>query len=651
MSSDRAQLCLAKQYRKWISEVALEDRPGRRALVLLLTANWLCDRLELPSEALLSSGLAGLSGAGSLSDWEASVSPELRESLWDYARTPPEDDKGAAVAAAHHLGNTLDLLLSSEVTGERRKLGSYFTPVAIARRLMERAIGALARGERRIGGVCDPACGGGAFLIEAGVALAEHPEIWKTSDGWLHPPPDSDARRSLVADRLYGVDLSPLAVAVTEVALWIFARDQAVPVGRGDRVLSGDALVDAAAECSETPPCTFSFGHLFPRVASGDGFDWIVGNPPWVAFQGRATQKISASRRAYYRRRFEAFSGYATLHALFVERALELAPRGAVTLLLPSSLSDLSGYRATRARLRRTHEPEQDLEEFGQDAFAGVVQPCFGLVALSRDASSPAITEPIDAPLCLMERRRNGTDVLAAPPEFLRRFDSWPTLPKEAFRELGFQSNTRVVRELLLRSEHPQGQFDLPLLEGKNVREFNESQPRLFMKVDEAVLRETRCRLRSPEVYRQVDFVVRQTAAFTIAAKHHGLPFRNSLIAGYGCEGLGGELLVVLLNSAFYRALHCSRQRDARQATFPQVKLSHLRRLPRPPHRECSDIAELCQLGGEAERAGGVDEEQRERLNLLVFRLFDVTLAEQTHVLRYLEHVAPSAVRQRAART
>src|SRR5690606_1935516 len=80
-----------------------------------------------------------------------------------------------------------------------------------------------------------------------------------------------------------------------------------------------------------------------------------------------------------------------------------------------------------------------------------------------------------------------------------------------------------------------------------------------------------------------VQVVVRQTAAFTIAARHEGAAFRNSLIAAFSTEAADTTLLLGLLNSALFRALHLSRQRDARQAAFPQVKLSHLRSLPCPP--------------------------------------------------------------------
>jgi hypothetical protein len=119
--------------------------------------------------------------------------------------------------------------------------------------------------------------------------------------------------------------------------------------------------------------------------------------------------------------------------------------------------------------------------------------------------------------------------------------------------------------------------------------------------------------------------VVRQTARYPIAALHGGLPFRNSLLAGFRVDGLPPELVVGLLNSALYRALHLATQRDARQATFPQVKVAHLRALPAPPEDavQRSQIAELsCELS-----AGGVDPALADRLDAAVFELFSVKTA------------------------
>jgi hypothetical protein len=324
---------------------------------------------------------------------------------------------------------------------------------------------------------------------------------------------------------------------------------------------------------------------------------------------------------------------------VFTERACELAPRGLISLLLPSSLSDLDGYRYARAALTRTHRPEEPLCEYGEDAFESVVQPCFGLVAVPRGALVEA--EPARA-WRLLERSRRGVEaVVTVVPTVLEDLAAGPRLPAMCFGEMGLQTNSRVVRELLHRAATPSGVFVMPILEGRDVGAFAVRQPQLFMNPDPVVLAETRCRLRAAEDYHRVAFIVRQTAAFTIAAKHRGERFRNSLLAGFASSEYDADLLVGLLNSALLRAFHVGGQRDARQATFPQVKVAHLRRLPAPPENVSAREA-VRVISRELHESGGFREHAV--LDAAVFALYGLSAADSVQVLSYLRKRAPRAL-------
>lgn len=617
----------------------------RRASILLQIARGLSALLGMNSDALASCQLKNLAGSEDLPS-------ELLQGIQEFVEEPEKvSPSGAHLRAAHRLGEALDLLLASERGGDRRKLGSYYTPPAVAEAVIERSLSQsslLGRARHDIR-ICDPACGGGAFLLEAAAGL-ERLSVRKS------PGMDFRKLRSQLLASLFGIDLSPLAIATTKVALWLYCGSEQSPERYALQFVVGDALLGAISARDEE--CTASvmkgegpaldFFRQFPTLFNSSqtdgevrGFDWIVGNPPWVAFQGRATQRISRERRSFYRKRYRAFTGYPTLHGMFVQRAASLAPRGHISLLLPSSVSDLDGYRNTRACLLRAHEPMEPLLEFGQDAFVGVVQPCFALIASPRTHVANESTRP----WVLEERTRSGAQITrAAPPVALESVQALECLPDGSFREMGFQSNRVVVTQLFHRGEDPPGDFSISLLEGRNVGEFCARAPKLYLKPDAGVLKETRCRLRSPEIYDSVDLVVRQTAAFTIAALHRGGAFRNSLIAAFETSEVDKLLLLGLLNSALYRALHLGAQRDARQATFPQVKISHLRRLPFPPRDE--DKREVIRkLAAEAARAGGMTKAGRQLLDDAVFDLFaiDKNGADQTRA--YLQQIAPNALR------
>lgn len=486
-----------------------------------------------------------------------------------------------------------------ELTRRRKKTGMFYTPSAIAQEVATRALDALGTLPTSI---CDPACGSGAFLIEAARVLASRL---------------GDAR--LAAARLTGVDLDRRALLVAELALWAFVGDPAWD-GAGLRLLEGDALSPS-----------FDWKAVAP-----EGFDWLVGNPPWVAFAGRAAQPLAPAKKAHYLAEFVSFRGYPTLHALFVERALSLAPKGVISLLVPSPIADLDGYRALRRRLLATHDPCEPLLEFGQDAFETVTQPCFALIAKARAEPSPVDERRFR----LAEREVLGKQAkTVAPPEVLLRLSHGAAFPKELFGELGFQSNRAVSTRLFLRAESARPPFTYPLLEGREVREFRVGEPRLFLHPDESLLKKTRCKLRLVEDYRRVHFVVRQTAKFPIAALHNGLPFRNTLLAGFAVHDLSAELVVGLLNSSLYRALHLASQRDARQKVFPQVKVAHLRALPRPPSGTDALRERVAELTREAVRLKTA--ELRHELDEAVFALFDLSSRERGEVLSFVRERAP----------
>jgi hypothetical protein len=554
------------------------------------------------------------------------------------------------------LGAAFEGLLSLEIGGapgarhlsssrRRRRTGSFFTPSTITALVLERALQmltAVGRSPASDIAVCDPACGAGAFLIAAARALVEA----RRRDALEARVPFDEiaARRRVAQHCIAGVDLDPLAVAITELSLWAFVGDPTFPPEALVRLHQGDAVTGRGF--SDRGVLTadryrFDWDAAFPGERER-GFDLVVGNPPWIAYAGRATQPLAPARRAFFAQSYRAFRGYPTLHAVFVERAAELCPSGIVALVIPSPLADLDGYRPARRALASSHAVCEPMLEFGQDAFEEVTQPCFALIA--RPRSGPAVDAELGRPFRLSERARCGVPARALEvPEALSRFGDVTPLPHELFREMGFQTTRSVSQALLKRGERADAEHSYPLLEGREVSEFKVGPPRLFLRPDLEFLARARCRLRAREEYRTVRFVVRQTAKVPIAALHSGEPFRNTLLAGFETEEFPASLLVGLLNSSLYRALHVSRQRDARQAVFPQVKIAHLRALPRPPSLRTERAARVRALANLASQTG-LSKELRRELDSAVFDLFDFSVSEREQTLAFLVQRAPELV-------
>lgn len=540
------------------------------------------------------------------------------------ALSPRLSSESLAAQPIEAFGQLYECLLAARPSDHERDLrkrtGSYYTPEALTRIVVERALSTLSQRvlERPLK-ILDPASGAGAFLVQAARETAAR---------------SGRALAQVVRRELFGVDVSPLAVAVAEASLWLLANDSALTLGgAGAHLREGDAL------CSPRAAQTLRRTGVDFEQLAGDaqGFDLVLGNPPWVAFAGRATQPLAPKLRAHYRRTFRAFRGYPTLHALFVELAAKLAPRGVVALLIPSPLADLDGYKPVRAVLAETHAACEPLLELGQDAFVSVTQPCFALVAAPREVAASAP----ERPLLLSERKRASSAAAEVrTPPALARLATLPRLPAELFGEMGLQTNSAVTRQLLYRGATPPPEFSYALLEGRNVSEFQIRAPRLFLRPDRELLSAQRCRLREASDYGRVKLVVRQTAAITIAARHDGTPFRNSLLAGFELPEFPGALTLGLLNSTLFRALHLASRRDARQGAFPQVKVAHLRSLPAPTHVAARDRLVALSLRA-SER--GLDVELRRALDDVVYEMFSIAEDERAEVSRFVQQLSPRA--------
>jgi hypothetical protein len=236
-------------------------------------------------------------------------------------------------------------------------LGRVYTPPALAARLVRRALEPLAGAPR----ICDPACGDGAFLVEARRVLVER--------GMAR----ADAERCL-----FGVDVDPDAAARTR---------REMP---GAEIVHADALA-------------MDWGAL--------RFDAVVGNPPWASFSGRHAEDLSPSLRRTLEA-YASFRGWPSLHGPFLELAVRLS-RGRVAMLLPSQVLDLDGYGAVRA-IVRAHCRVEGILDCGERSFDGVTQPCCALFLVRKEGGCGGGASPF---LVTAEELTRFADFRRPPPD------------------------------------------------------------------------------------------------------------------------------------------------------------------------------------------------------------------------------------------
>ncbi|MBN1807150.1 MAG: N-6 DNA methylase [Sedimentisphaerales bacterium] len=160
--------------------------------------------------------------------------------------------------------------------------------------------------------IVDPACGSGAFLIQAYETLEEI--YLDILEHLSHQSEDVDELREeipniILNENIYGVDLSPEAVEITQLAIWIRSADKGKTLADlSKNIVCGNSLVSDTS----VNPLAMDWKETFPEVFSREksGFDCVIGNPPWERiklqerefFDGRDNDIASAVNAAERRK-------------------------------------------------------------------------------------------------------------------------------------------------------------------------------------------------------------------------------------------------------------------------------------------------------------------------------------------------------------
>lgn len=201
--------------------------------------------------------------------WDNADWRDAFDDLFERFHFSVREDDSEDLIAPDMLGRVFEGLMDP---GDRRASGSYYTPPGLVRALVRAALetalverrgvppdlaarwtheGRAPLDAPRLQGltVVDPAVGSGAFLLGA---LEELIRL-RTAAG---EGPGPALSRDIISESLFGVDLDPTAVRLTELRLWLaLVRDDAAdhpeavaPLPNLDgRVRQGDALLDPVA--------------------------------------------------------------------------------------------------------------------------------------------------------------------------------------------------------------------------------------------------------------------------------------------------------------------------------------------------------------------------------------------------------------------
>ena len=240
--------------------------------------------------------------------------------------------KQPVAQAAYHLSSLYSRLLPA---AWRAKHGIYYTPPALAERLLDQADRAGADWARAH--ILDPAAGAGAFLV---------PVVARVLDSLGDCVPAIAVQN--INARLRGFELDAFAAWLAEVFVEAAALKVVVSSGRriGNIIEVHDSLDDSIQE---------------------GRFDLVVGNPPFGKF------RLSAERRARFSR---SLFGHANFYGVFTDLAIRQARAGGlVSFLTPSSFLAGEYFKNLRGLLGREAPPtEIDFVALRRGVFEDVLQ-------------------------------------------------------------------------------------------------------------------------------------------------------------------------------------------------------------------------------------------------------------------------------------
>ncbi|OEF95884.1 TaqI-like C-terminal specificity domain-containing protein [Desulfuribacillus alkaliarsenatis] len=233
------------------------------------------------------------------------------------------------------------LYMALSQLGERKRKGSYYTPVHITDILAERALEQFIKNAEATDSIeiIDPCCGSGNFLIRLYLLL----------------------KKKNISARLSGFDIDPIATAIATINMFlIMGFPASEKVNRSLMLEAGK--INFMIETIDTLDFT-----------SDKSYDLIIGNPPWgYHFSKRELTEL--------KQRYQAYSGSVESSCLFIEWAIaNLRQNGVLGFVLPESILNVTSHMKIR-ELLLTNTRLDDIEQTSK-RFSNVYSSVITLVA------------------------------------------------------------------------------------------------------------------------------------------------------------------------------------------------------------------------------------------------------------------------------
>ena len=191
--------------------------------------------------------------------------------------------------------------------------------------------------------IVDPACGSGAFLIEAFDFLLKYNQMIDDKIFNMTGTKNlfDDTTKEILENNIFGVDLNKESVEITKLSLWLRTANKDKTLATlENNIKCGNSLISDKSLCEKG----FDWKEEFPEVFKEGGFDIVIGNPPYVS-----AENIKELEKEYYRNNYKVATGRQNLYIIFYERGIELLNKnGYLSFITPYTILKNKYYMEAR---------------------------------------------------------------------------------------------------------------------------------------------------------------------------------------------------------------------------------------------------------------------------------------------------------------
>jgi len=167
--------------------------------------------------------------------------------------------------------------------------------------------------------IIDPACGSGAFLIATlDFLISEH----KQTDDLIYQLTGEalklfDTDKNILEKNIYGVDINEESVEIAKLSLWLHtAKKERKLSNLSNNLKCGNSLIDSKNVAGEK---AFVWETEFSEILKNDGFDCVIGNPPYVR-----SRDLDNYQNEYINSKYKFIQSGFDLATLFIEKGISL---------------------------------------------------------------------------------------------------------------------------------------------------------------------------------------------------------------------------------------------------------------------------------------------------------------------------------------